>query len=259
MKTSGRSRVFWLLIPGMFSVCVIIGTLVASTPPDFDRPAPNIRQGEPFVPRRLSAFSRDKARRLIRDRLPCLGCHELDGDGGRIGPSLSDVASRLSSDAIYRMIRDPDAEVPGTIMPAHPMTEERVILIASFLSSRGSGGADRRAAMSTTLSSDGGDGAGLYARFCAVCHGTEGRGDGLNAEYLPVRPTAHAERDYMSTRPDDTLFDGIHAGGFILGKSHRMPAFGHKLSSEQIRSLVRYIRTLCECEGPAWSRDGGSE
>lgn len=237
----------------------MLGQLVASTLPGVQRPVTNTNQASQFAPRALSAFSRDKARRLIRDRFPCLGCHELDGEGGRIGPSLSDVASRLSPDAIYRMIRDPDAEVPGTIMPAHPMTEERINLIASFLSGLGSGGADRQAISPAPTPQRGEDGATLYARLCAVCHGEKGRGDGVNAEFLPVRPTAHADGDYMSTRPDDTLFDGIHAGGLILGKSHRMPAFGRKLSPDQIRSLVRYIRTLCDCEGPAWSRDGGVE
>ena len=59
----------------------------------------------------------------------------------------------------------------------------------------------------------------------------------------------------MSKRPDDTLFDGIHAGGSVLNKSHFMPAWGHSFSAEEIRELVKHIRSLCRCEGPAWSRD----
>jgi hypothetical protein len=35
-----------------------------------------------------------------------------------------------------------------------------------------------------------------------------------------------------------------------------MPAFGQTLSREQIWRLVRRMRDLCACEGPAWSRDG---
>ena len=58
----------------------------------------------------------------------------------------------------------------------------------------------------------------------------------------------------MSTRPDDTLFDGISAGGFILNRSARMPPFGEMLSRDQIWGLVRYLRELCRCEGPRWSR-----
>jgi mono/diheme cytochrome c family protein len=59
----------------------------------------------------------------------------------------------------------------------------------------------------------------------------------------------------MAQRPDDTLFDGIHAGGRILDRSHRMPAWGETLSSEEIAGLVEHIRDLCDCAGPVRSRD----
>lgn len=204
----------------------------------------------------LTPFAADKARRLIRDRYACLGCHQLDGEGGRIGPDLSTVGDRLTPRAVRMMIRDPERRVPGTVMPRQPMTDERLELLVSFLSSGGEG-MEQGAPMATpdsVLSDE--LGAPLYARFCAACHGAEGGGDGFNAQYLPTAPTAHADSTYMSTRPDDTLFDGVHAGGHILGKSHRMPGFGFRLSTDQIWSLVRHIRVLCECEGPAWSRDG---
>ena len=52
--------------------------------------------------------------------------------------------------------------------------------------------------------------------------------------------------------------DTIFGGGVIMNRSARMPAFGESLNTVQIRALVRYIRTLCHCEGPQWSRDGTS-
>jgi mono/diheme cytochrome c family protein len=61
----------------------------------------------------------------------------------------------------------------------------------------------------------------------------------------------------MSTRSDDVLFDGIYAGGRILNRSPRMPAFGESLSVDEIRSLVRYMRSLCGCRQPAWAREVG--
>jgi mono/diheme cytochrome c family protein len=60
----------------------------------------------------------------------------------------------------------------------------------------------------------------------------------------------------MSVRSDDVLYGAIAGGGAIMNRSPRMPAFGETLPDAQIRALVRYIRTLCGCEGPAWSRDG---
>ncbi len=99
-------------------------------------------------------------------------------------------------------------------------------------------------------------GAALYARHCAACHGPSGRGDGWNATDLPVPPTAHADGALMARRPDDTLYDGIHAGAWVLDGSPRMPPFGQMLSAQEIRSLVAYIRRLCDCEQPAWAGDG---
>jgi mono/diheme cytochrome c family protein len=60
----------------------------------------------------------------------------------------------------------------------------------------------------------------------------------------------------MSARPDDALFDTISGGGAIMNRSPRMPAYGTTLTSAQIRALVRHIRSLCQCTGPAWSSDG---
>ncbi|AMW06530.1 hypothetical protein GEMMAAP_03745 [Gemmatimonas phototrophica] len=100
------------------------------------------------------------------------------------------------------------------------------------------------------------DGKTLYAQWCAGCHGATGKGDGPNAARLPVPPAKHGDGKAMSARSDDALFDTIEAGGAIMNKSHRMPAFGGSLTSLQIRALVQYIRTLCNCQPPAWSRDG---
>ncbi|MFQ6046822.1 MAG: c-type cytochrome [Gemmatimonadales bacterium] len=209
-----------------------------------------------YTARRPSPFQAEKARRLISERLPCLGCHVLDGEGGRIGPDLSDVGSRRSPEFIYGMIRDPQRAAPGSIMPRTPMAAERVELLANYLAYRGGPSATTAAAANPAARSNTPDAASLYERSCAACHGATGQGNGPNAQFLPVRPTAHADSAYMSTRPDDVLYDAIFAGGRVMNRSHRMPAFGHTLSRDEIRGLVRHLRKLCRCEGPAWSRDG---
>jgi mono/diheme cytochrome c family protein len=104
-----------------------------------------------------------------------------------------------------------------------------------------------------------GSGATLYESHCAACHGQDGGGDGFNARYLRTEPAIHADSATMSQRPDDTLYDGIHAGARILAGSAEMPAFGASLSPDEIRALVRHIRVLCRCAGPSWSRDGGTQ
>ena len=237
--------------------------------------APGAGGTPPFQPRPLSAFQKAQAEALLRERLPCLGCHELGGEGGRIGPSLSEPPHLRTPDYIYAMIRDPQATVPHTIMPRVPMAQATLELIASYLVQRASGQypqsaqaqAARKRPDEPAASTAPVGGAAVpasgpaepaparYARFCAPCHGAGGHGDGFNVQYLPVRPTAHADNAYMSRRSDDALFDATYAGGYIMNRSNRMPPFGQTLTRDQIWELVRYLRTLCRCNGPAWSRD----
>ena len=226
----------------------------------------------------LTPAREERARRLLDGRFSCMGCHRIEGAGGTLGPSLEGVRERLLPSAVRRMISDPAAEVPESLMPRQPMRDADADLLTSFLLSRpgswapaespagapgpGSSRILRSGASSGTGSggepgSDTGEGEALYAEHCSSCHGTGGAGDGWNAAGLPVPPTVHADSATMAARADDTLFDGIYGGGWVLGKSARMPAFGELLSADEIRAVVGYIRVLCGCEGPGWSRGGG--
>ncbi len=216
-------------------------------------------RAQTFQPQTLSVFSKNKTRQLLNDKLACLGCHQLGEHGGRIGPSFNQLGARLQSDFVYRMIVDPQHNVPETIMPKIAMPQKTLELLANFLMQH-----ESAAATPTYLSlidyapasfHDQDSTRTLYLKHCAVCHGREGEGKGYNAAFLPKAPIAHNDSAYMSSRPDDTLYDGIHAGGYILNKSHMMPAWGETLSHEQIQSLVRHLRKLCRCEGPSWARD----
>lgn len=205
----------------------------------------------------LTPFEMKKAETLLRDKLPCLGCHELGGQGGRIGPSLSGLRGRPNPAFVYDIIRDPQHALPGTIMPRVPLAAATVDLIAGYLLLQERTPPPPSSPSRPPVSGPATDSSApaLYARHCAACHGARGDGDGDNAPYLPVRPTAHSSADYMSARSDDALYDAIAVGGYIMGRSNRMPPYGETLSREQIRALVRHLRTLCACEGPRWSRD----
>ena len=203
-----------------------------------------------------SAFARSKAESLLRDHLPCLGCHKLKGEGGTVGPDLTLVRERRSSAYIAAMIADPQRVVPGSAMPRTRMPEGTRELITRYLAAQpGAALENAPIAASPPPAEAAVDGATLYAKWCAACHGSTGRGDGPNAANLPVKPADHTSRDSMAARPDDSLFDTIAAGGAVMNRSPRMPACGGTLSAAEIRALVRQIRSLCKCQGPAWSRD----
>ena len=223
-----------------------------------------------WTPEELTPFQMIRTERLVEQRLACKGCHRISGDGGQIGPPLDGIAERLRPSFVLELITDPGRVVPGAGMPRQHLGERDARRVASYLLALAgeSGGPEYSSLVDpghpavSSLSPDEGteptEGASLYARHCASCHGTQGRGDGFNAPNLPVPPTAHASAELMTARADDTLFDGIYAGAYVLDGSTRMPAFGSLLTREQIRALVAHIRQLCGCEGPAWSRVGGA-
>ncbi len=207
------------------------------------------------LPPSLTPFARQKAELLLRDKLACLGCHRLGRDGGATAPSLDSVRTHRSPAYIAAIISDPQRVVPGAAMPMARMApSDRALIVRYF-------GGDPSATVAATnapVAQRDTSAAALYGRWCAQCHGAKGRGDGPNATNLPVAPAKHADAATTSRRSDDALYDTIHGGGAIMNRSARMPAFGGTLAPAEIRSLVRYIRELCRCEGPAWSRGGGA-
>jgi len=210
----------------------------------------------------LSPFQKAKAETLLHTRLPCLGCHTLDGTGGRVGPDLSAVATRRAPAYIRAMLLDPVGTVPGTIMPRVPLDAATVDLLAAYLSGREAPAPAGPGAVSGPLRTPprsppavpGARAPGaMYAGFCMPCHGERGNGKGYNAPYLPD-PPGPQDAAATGTRSDDQLFDVIFVGGYSYGRPARMPPWGQTLSVAEIRGLVGYIRGLCRCQGPEWSR-----
>src|ERR1700758_3763628 len=76
----------------------------------------------------------------------------------------------------------------------------------------------------------------IYKTTCASCHGQDGRG-------TPVGKSLHAA-DFHSAQVQQQS-DGQLAQ-VIAGGRGNMPAFGTRLSKDQIDALVKYIRTLAK-------------
>lgn len=85
----------------------------------------------------------------------------------------------------------------------------------------------------------------LYTMLCVQCHGSNGDGRGVNAIHMSVQPRSHIDRGEMMARTDEDLFKVIQQGGSSINKSVLMPAWGINLSSDEINSLVAYLRVLC--------------
>lgn len=206
-----------------------------------------------------SMFVSNKVEVLLDEKLPCLGCHSMGGKGGKIAPDLANLSKRLNADYLTEIVTNPAAAMPGSIMPKISMSQKRrdeligylmhhqdTVAAAEYLSL-----VDHPIVLpSAELTPE-----QIYLSKCAICHGENGNADGFNASYLATLPTKHADGNYMAKRPDGTLFDGVFAGGYILNKSHLMPAWGNAISKDEIQGLVTYMRSLCNCSPPGWSTD----
>lgn len=76
----------------------------------------------------------------------------------------------------------------------------------------------------------------LYSKNCASCHGRDGRAKTLKAKRNHARNFSDPEWHERVT--DERIFNSI-----MNGKG-KMPAYGKKLSEQEIDALVTYVRGL---------------
>ena len=76
----------------------------------------------------------------------------------------------------------------------------------------------------------------LYAKNCATCHGKDGRAKTFKAKMNHARNLTDPE--WQDKASDERIFNSI-----MNGKG-KMPAFGKKLSEQEINALVPYVRAL---------------
>lgn len=79
------------------------------------------------------------------------------------------------------------------------------------------------------------DAAALYKAKCQVCHGADGKGDTAPGKKLEVKDFHSPEVAKMS---DAELIEAIKKG------KGKMQGYEGKLTEDQIKLLVKYIRSL---------------
>ena len=78
------------------------------------------------------------------------------------------------------------------------------------------------------------DSGDLFKQKCSMCHGVDGKG------YSALKTPDFTDPKVQASLTDKEIAEVIKNGK----KGTAMPAFGDKLSDEQIHSLVTYIRSL---------------
>ena len=72
----------------------------------------------------------------------------------------------------------------------------------------------------------------LFLEYCAKCHGEDGKASTPKGKKLMARDFTDVE--WQSSKSDDKLIKTVTKGG------EDMPAFGKKLTAEQIENLVKF-------------------
>lgn len=91
------------------------------------------------------------------------------------------------------------------------------------------------------------EGGPIFGRSCAVCHSADGRGDAMR-DTLPSIPDFSAHI-WQESRSDPQLVISV-----LDGRGSGMPAFRDKVSGEQARALVAFIRSFDPSRQPAIRR-----
>ena len=89
--------------------------------------------------------------------------------------------------------------------------------------------------MAASLSAAGSGGAALYKTSCATCHGADGAGQTPVGKSMKLRDLRSAE---VQKQTD------IELTKIISGGKGKMPAFGKKLSTDDVEALIGHVRTL---------------
>ena len=88
------------------------------------------------------------------------------------------------------------------------------------------------------------DSAENWGHLCASCHGKDGVGHTKAGKKLDVKDLTAA--DYQKTFTDDEAFNALKKGITAKDGTDKMKPFADKLTDDEIKGLVTYVRALAK-------------
>jgi len=75
-------------------------------------------------------------RKLYYEKYACNACHQINQEGGLIGPDLTKVEQRLSTEWIVYYLHNPKAFVTRSVEPVYKLSDREIAGLAAFLSNQ---------------------------------------------------------------------------------------------------------------------------
>jgi mono/diheme cytochrome c family protein len=95
--------------------------------------------------------------------------------------------------------------------------------------------------VASAMSSQAADAKALWTANCAQCHGKDGNADTKMGKTLGAKDLTDAkvQSEFTDAKATQSIKEGVKQNGKTT-----MKAFGDKLSDEDVKALVAYVRTL---------------
>lgn len=186
----------------------------------------------------------DKTNLLVGKRLFNAYCSLCHGDNGRgHGPLAGKLALKrpvanltadkyqsMSADDLTRLIQGYSRENSQMPKWENAIPERNLRQVAAYV-----------LALTQTdirLRGDARRGKEIFRQSCVACHGPGGQGNGVLAQLMAVKMIDYTTKA-LSQVSDQELIDTV-----TKGKGQFMPAWTGTLSSEEIKDVAAYVRTL---------------
>jgi mono/diheme cytochrome c family protein len=217
MTLHGSRLPFVRLIAFSGVLAVVLASCQSSY--DNDRMAAGAPSGRRDPPSQPAGVERGKQ---LFQQVGCMGCHAVNGQGGTVGPDLSNEGNAGHPVQWLRtQIRDPKSHDPQTAMPAFDnLSSQQVNDLVDYMerlktgrTQAGPGGAAPSSATSARLTGSGGDkvsvvtkGGELWSRTCGQCHNLRSPGEYSDAQWavavdhmrVRVPLTGREQRDILA-------------------------------------------------------------
>lgn len=78
-----------------------------------------------------------KGKDLYNNTYGCQSCHQLQGQGGYVGPPLDDLSKRLKPGWVFKRLKDPQKYDPDIPEPNFDLTDEEALALTAFILGQG--------------------------------------------------------------------------------------------------------------------------